>query len=192
MPVYNLFVKYETVTPVPADARMPLATKLTRDGVPVRAVTVRAAVPRIVVLPYVARDATLRDVPPIFLTEPSDERTETLRVLTEREFVPRVVAAFGIAVARVDAGRAVVARDVVPRVAVPRVAVARDAFVVRAVAVLRAEFTRAVVGIAVGAIGSAKTVRIDNNVEQIKNAPASKNIVPTAFLYASVIFLCVM
>ena len=40
----------------------------------------------------------------------------------------------------------------------------------------------------VGAIGSANTVRIDNKVEQIKNAPASKNTVPIAFLYASAIF----
>lgn len=39
-----------------------------------------------------------------------------------------------------------------------------------------------------GAIGSAKTARIDNNVEQTKNAPASKNTVPTAFLQQSAIF----
>ena len=180
-----MFVKYETETPLPADARIPLATILTRDGVPVRAATERAAVPRIVVLPDVVRETILRDVAPTFLTDPSDERTETLRVLTEREFVPRVVAGV-FAVARVDAVRAVVARDVVPRDVV-----ARELFTVRD-ALARAGFTRAVVGVAFGAIGSANTVRIDNNVEQIKNAPASKNIVPTAFLYASVIFLCVM
>jgi len=40
----------------------------------------------------------------------------------------------------------------------------------------------------IGAIGSAKTARIDSNVEQTKNAPASKNTVPTAFLQQSVIF----
>lgn len=38
---------------------------------------------------------------------------------------------------------------------------------------------------AVGAIGSANTARIDNNVEQTKNAPASKKTVPTAFLQQS-------
>lgn len=37
----------------------------------------------------------------------------------------------------------------------------------------------------VGAIGSANTARIDNNVEQTKNAPASKKTVPTAFLQQS-------
>jgi hypothetical protein len=37
----------------------------------------------------------------------------------------------------------------------------------------------------IGAIGSAKTERIDNNVEHVKNAPPSKNIVPTAFLQQS-------
>jgi hypothetical protein len=36
-----------------------------------------------------------------------------------------------------------------------------------------------------GAIGSANTERIDNNVEHVKNAPPSKNIVPTAFLQQS-------
>jgi len=36
-----------------------------------------------------------------------------------------------------------------------------------------------------GAIGSANTARIDTKVEQTKNAPASKNTVPIAFLHKS-------
>ena len=35
----------------------------------------------------------------------------------------------------------------------------------------------------VGAIGSANTTRIDNNVEHTKNAPISNNTVPSAFLH---------
>ena len=62
------------------------------------------------------------------------------------------------------------------------------AFVALRAAAVRAGLTFDV-ALCIGAIGSANTVRIDNNVEQIKNAPASKNTVPTAFLYASVIFL---
>jgi hypothetical protein len=41
----------------------------------------------------------------------------------------------------------------------------------------------------IGATGSANTARIDSTVEQTKNAPASKNIVPIAFLIEFAMFL---
>jgi hypothetical protein len=61
-------------------------------------------------------------------------------------------------------------------------AAARDVAFARGDAVLAAT-----VGVTTGAIGSANTARIDKNVEQTKNAPASKNTVLTAFLTKSAI-----
>ena len=96
-------------------------------------------------------------------------------------------------------GVVVVAREVTPRATVAElvVPVSRDTtfdVVVREVAGLadvrtllleRGDCTVFVVIVFVGAIGSANTARIDKNVEQTKNAPASKNTVPIAFLQCS-------
>lgn len=119
------------------------------------------------------------------------ERETTLR--DDVAVLPRAVV--------VRAELFVVARDVTERdgvvfevfaTLVVRDTVARDVFVARDVVVFRglarpvvvaaARGDWAVVGITVGATGSANTARIDNNVEHTKNAPASKNTVPTAFL----------
>ena len=102
---------------------------------------------------------------------------------------------------RVDVA-GVVARVAVEEVAVVRAATVRFAFEVARVAALvrlllrgfaREAPARVVAPVfdtvptagAVGAMGSAKTARIDNSVEQTKNAPASKKTVPMAFLQRS-------
>ena len=131
-----------------------------RDGVVVRATTLRVPVSR-----FVVRATTLRDVP-----------------------VPeRVVATVALLVARETTLRDA---DVFARDALFVVVRTRDAAVERAF--VRGDAARgdeaAPVGTTVGAIGSAKTARIDKNVEHTKNAPASKNTVPTAFLATPTIF----
>jgi len=123
-------------------------------------------------------------------------RERTLRAL---DAVVRVDARFAtLRAAFVDLAAAreadvvpTVARDVVARletvraVVAPRGLVAVDVFVLRGLA--RPVRALAACGVAatvctVGATGSANTARIDTNVEQTKNAPASKNTVPMAFL----------
>lgn len=155
--------------------RAALADAVERDAlfVATRETTLRDDVPRDVVAvrgdDVVARDdVAARDedavVPavPVAVRETA-ARDETLRAVVADD-VPRetVFAEFLRDVAARDA------RDVLP---------ARDACGV-ATAVWVAE---------IGAIGSAKTARIDNKVEQTKNAPANKNTVPTAFLQKSAI-----
>ena len=116
-----------------------------------------------------------------------------VRETTPREAVLRdalFVEATGVVAVRA-AVVFVVARDVTVRATFARVAVA--AFVVAredARGLVRDVPARPVaaadcVTISVGAIGSANTARIDNNVEQTKNAPASKKTVPMAFLQKS-------
>ena len=180
-------VKYETVTP-PVDARIPAPTRLTRDGVvAVRATTrwadARAEIPRIVVLLFaVVRDAIDRDAAllrtAVFTSvdSPFELRILTLRVETLRDGAVVRDAVFAV----VRDAVFVVARVVVVRASVRVFATVRPGAV-------RGVFARAGLFCA-GAIGSAKTARIDNNVEQIKNAPANRNTVPIAFLYAFVIF----
>jgi len=160
--------------------RIALPVKDTRDGLAVRERTLRATV-----LPVV-RDVAVAPV-----------RDTTLRDATLRDEL--FVAEFAVVVVRVAAEfeRAVVARDATLRdgVADDTVPVARDTVfaALRGVAVVRPVAPpRAVGAAAIGAIGSAKTARIDNNVEQTKNAPANKNTVPTAFLQKSAILRLVI
>ena len=132
-------------------------------------------------------------------------RDTTAREVTPREEV--LLAAAGLAV---DVEEVVLATLLAPDVAVvPRDTTARDVTlregleaVVVAVVVLEIvlpeprdvapEFLAepvvarcACVVSNSGAIGSAKTALIDKNVEQTKNAPASKKTVPIAFLHVS-------
>lgn len=118
------------------------------------------------------RDTTLRDVvardAPVLVAAVVPARDTTLRVVAARDAVVFVAVRATFVFATVFRGVARDARDV----AVP----ARDAWGVFSVL------------LSTGAIGSAKTARIDKNVEQTKNAPANKNTVPTAFLQQAVIF----
>lgn len=90
---------------------------------------------------------------------------EFVRDTTLRDATPRDAAAEFVAVV----GRAVFDADV------PRGLARPD----------RGDWVCAIMADAsmVGAIGSAKTTRIDNNVEHTKNAPINNNTVPSAFLY---------
>lgn len=152
----------------------------------VRDTTLRAELPRdVVARPVVA--AVVRDA--VALGRPD--------VVVVRDAVPLVV------VVRDVVGTAVAVRDTTPRdivaplvFAVPRettfddvpraVAVDGRAVDARTLPAARGDATADdVVTVAVGAIGSANTARIDNKVEQTKNAPASKNTVPIAFLTCS-------
>lgn len=152
----------------------------------VRDTTLRAELPRdAVARPVVA--AVVRDA--VALGRPD--------VVVVRDAVPLVV------VVRDVVGTAVAVRDTTPRdivaplvFTVPRettfddvpraVAVDGRAVDARTLPAARGDATADdVVTVAVGAIGSANTARIDNKVEQTKNAPASKNTVPIAFLTCS-------
>ena len=152
----------------------------------VRDTTLRAELPRdVVARPVVV--AVVRDA--VALGRPD--------VVVVRDAVPLVV------VVRDVVGTAVAVRDTTPRdivaplvFAVPRettfddvpraVAVDGRAVDARTLPAARGDATADdVVTVAVGAIGSANTARIDNKVEQTKNAPASKNTVPIAFLTCS-------
>ena len=152
----------------------------------VRDTTLRAELPRdAVARPVVA--AVVRDA--VALGRPD--------VVVVRDAVPLVV------VVRDVVGTAVAVRDTTPRdivaplvFAVPRettfddvpraVAVDGRAVDARTLPAARGDATADdVVTVASGAIGSANTARIDNKVEQTKNAPASKNTVPIAFLTCS-------
>ena len=193
--MYNLFDKYVYVLPdVALVPRMALPCNETRAvlaDVAVRADTPReadAVVPRDVVV----RDATLRgdaDTPRDVTALPRDAVVLAM---------PRdvAVARDGATVVPRDAdipdtaARDVVARDATERDAAVVVR-AVDAAVVRGLVrpdardvPARADCGAAAV-IFIGAMGSASTARIDTNVEQTKNAAASKNTVPTAFLQKS-------
>ena len=147
----------------------------------------------------VVRDTTLRDAPD------ADGRAVVVVFLRDVVIVGRPDVATrddAVAVPAATVG-VVVARDTTLRLAVvPR----GDVTVVVAFPreTIFAEFPRDVAGRdvrdvlparvawgvitlfwATGAIGSANTERIDKNVEQTKNAPASKNTVPIAFLNES-------
>lgn len=159
------------------DPRIALPCNDTRAGFAVRARTLRAVVAAVV------RDALLVAV-----------RDTTLRDATLRDALLDVVPRDALSVVpRDDATlpRAVVARDatlrdgadaVVADVVRETVLVAfRGVALLRDVAPVRADWAAS----GAGAMGSAKTARMDNSVEQTKNAPASKNTVPTAFLHTS-------
>lgn len=197
MPVYSALDRYVYVFVAALFPRIALPVRDTRDGVVVvRAITARDG-------DAVVRDTTLRDVLPRDVVA----RDEAVVVA-----VPRDAVAVGRAAAVVRDAVAVVVRDAVG-VTAPRDTVARDVtareFVVvpvvvprdtifadvlrddagradaRTFAPLRGDCTFAAGDTVTGAIGSANTARIDTNVEQTKNAPASKNTVPIAFLICS-------
>ena len=136
-------------------------TRAVLSDVAVRARTVRVDVFDVAVRAVVPRDVTPRD---------ADDVVDALFVVVRD-------AADG----RVDTPRETVAFDVVVRA----VDILRDDCVrpdVRAdAAFARGDWAVGTFGTAVGETGSAKTARIDKNVEHTKNAPASKNTVPTAF-----------
>lgn len=151
----------------------------------------------------VVRDTTLRVALP---------RDAVVRDDAVVAAVPRDTVALGRAEAVVRDAFAVVAGDVTGATA-PRDTVARDVTARELVAVLfavprdtmfadvlrddagradartfaplRGDCTFAAGDTVTGAIGSANTARIDTNVEQTKNAPASKKTVPIAFLICS-------
>ena len=171
--------------------RIALPCKETRAVVPARDTTLRDG---FVVRDTVVRDTTLR---PLVVALP---RETVFAVVRDADTLGRAVAVVvrdavavravvGVAVVRAVVPRDVTARDAVAVVVVPRdtvfVAVRRDvAFVLRGDAVpARVAWGPATtVDVAIGAIGSANTARIDTNVEQTRNAPANKNTVPIAFL----------
>lgn len=171
--------------------RIALPCNETRAVVPARDTTLRDG---FVVRDTVVRDTTLR---PLVVALPRDTVFAVVRdadtlgravVVVVRDAVA-VRAVVGVAVVRAVVPRDVTARDVVAVVVVPRdmvfVAVRRDVeFVLRGDAVpARVAWGPATtVDVAIGAIGSANTARIDTNVEQTRNAPANKNTVPIAFL----------
>lgn len=186
---------------------MALPWRETRDGVVVRDTTARDGLATFV---DVVRDTTLRDVFPrdAFVR---DVTTPVLRdavtdgrpppdVFVARDTVfvrapPGVTAARDAAVRDVTV-RAVVAEllfDVndVPRDTifddVPRDAATDGRAAERTVPDARGDASAPddVGTVFAGAIGSANTARIDNNVEQTKNAPANKNTVPIAFFTCS-------
>ena len=173
--------------------RIALPCKETRAVVPARDTTLRFVVARDA-FATVPRDTTLR---PLVVAVPRDTVFAVVRdadtlgravVVVVRDAVV-VRAGVGVAVVRAVVPRDVTARDAVAVVVVPRdtvfVAVRRDvAFVLRGDAVpARVAWGPATtVDVAIGAIGSANTARIDTNVEQTRNAPANKNTVPIAFL----------
>lgn len=203
--MYNLFCRYVYVLEFVAALlpRIALPVSETRAVVParettlrdafatfddvVRDTTLRAELPRDVVARPVVVAAVVRDA--VALGRPD--------VVVVRDAVPLVV------VVRDVVGTAAAVRDTTPRdivaplvFAVPRettfddvpraVAVDGRAVDARTLPAARGDATADdVVTVAVGAIGSANTARIDNKVEQTKNAPASKNTVPIAFLTCS-------
>ena len=176
--------------------RMALPCNETRAVVPARDTTLRFVVARDA-FATVPRDTTLR---PLVVAVPRDTVFAVVRdadtlgravivVVARVAAVVAVRAVVGVAVVRAVVPRDVTARDAVAVVVVPRdtvfVAVRRDvAFVLRGDAVpARVAWGPATtVDVAIGAIGSANTARIDTNVEQTRNAPANKNTVPIAFL----------
>ena len=173
--------------------RIALPCNETRAVVPARDTTLRFVVARDA-FATVPRDTTLR---PLVVAVPRDTVFAVVRdadtlgravVVVVRDAVV-VRAVVGVTVVRAVVPRDVTARDAVAVVVVPRdtvfVAVRRDvAFVLRGDAVpARVAWGPATtVDVAIGAIGSANTARIDTNVEQTRNAPANKNTVPIAFL----------
>ena len=172
-----MFDKYVYVFVDALDPRIALPCKETRDGLAARARTLRAVVAPVLRDAFVVpvRETTLRDATPrdaLFVVVAAVVARDEFAVVTREEFA---------ALAR-DA----TLRDGVAAVVVP---VARDTVFValRGVALLRpvAPARPDCAVIAAGAIGSAKTARIDTNVEQTKNAPANKNTVPIAFLQKS-------
>jgi hypothetical protein len=99
-----------------------------------------------------------------------------VRALDVRLATARVAVARGFALrTALVAVLATVAREVVPALR----GLARPD--VRAVLPARAAWGVAYAVSSTGAIGSAKTARIDKNVEHTKNAPANKKTVLTAF-----------
>ncbi len=157
----------------------------TRDAVVPRDTTLRDAVPRDAVVADVPRDAVA---------------VGRLDVVVARVADAVVVrAAVGVVAVRAVVARDVTPRDIVAELApfdVPRTTTLDVVFAVeredagradaRTFPELRADETDGVAdAVVTGAIGSANTARMDKNVEQTKNAPASKKTVPIAFFIYS-------
>jgi hypothetical protein len=178
--------------PVPVLPRIALPCKDTRALSAAVVVAVRARTLRVVAAPARVetvfaplRDTTLRlviVVPRVEITLFARGFAVAVRAVV-RALTFLLATARGFAFARAFvAVRATVAREV--------------AFELRGLARPDARgfaFARAAWGVAyavssTGAIGSAKTARIDKNVEHTKNAPASKKTVPTAFFNVSATF----
>lgn len=202
--MYNLFCRYVYVLEFVAALlpRIALPVSETRAVVPARETTLRDA---FATFDDVVRDTTLRaELPRDVVARPvvaavvrDAVALGRPDVVVVRDAVPLVV------VVRDVVGTEVAVRDTTPRdivaplvFAVPRettfddvpraVAVDGRAVDARTLPAARGDATADdVVTVAVGAIGSANTARIDNKVEQTKNAPASKNTVPIAFLTCS-------
>ena len=122
---------------------------------------VRVDTPRFDATPDAVRATTLRV--DVVRADVVEFVAPAARDATLRDATPRDAFAFVVAVV----GRADVAVDV------PR----GDARPERGEAVAAGAFSNT------GAIGSANTTRIDNNVEHTKNAPISNSTVPSAFLH---------
>ena len=156
---------------------MALPCNDTRDAVGVVFVAVRARTVRARVAGV--RDTTLRVVVRVFVVaRPVVVRDVTLRA------VPRdTVFAVARAGATFGAVRATVRFATLLR-GLARLGVRDVALPARGDCGAAADVTSII-----GATGSANTDRIDSTVEQTKNAPASKNIVPIAFLIEFAMFL---
>lgn len=190
--------------------RIALPCKETRAGVPARDITLRFATLRDA-FATVPRDTTLRPLAVVVGRVVVVRDAVALGRVDVVRDADAVVARVAFPVVPVrDAAAVVAARVVVVRAVVARVETERDGETVVADAVPRdtvfaalrrdVAFARGdavparvawgaatIADVAIGAIGSANTARIETNVEQTKNAPASKNTVPIAFLQKSVI-----
>lgn len=153
--MYNLFARYVYV--VDDDFLLPRIALPCNETRAWFDVAVRARTLRDVVV--------VRDAPVARDTTPRDVVVAVVRGLATvvRDATLRAVFADGVAVVPRDTTFDVARRDV---------------------ALVRGDCAVTIAPV-VGAIGSANTARIDNNVEQTKNAPASKKTVPTAFLQQS-------
>ena len=188
--MYNLFDKYEYVGDVvdALEPRMALPCRETRAFSAAVVVAVRARTLRVCVVAARDRAASARETTRRFAVSVARGDVVVVRDAVARGVTERADAAVrdaGVAVAVVRgfvAVRAIVRRDVTFDEDVARGLVRPGA---RAAG---ADCGAMIVVGSTGAIGSANVERIDINVEHTKNAPASKNIVPRAFLKESLIF----
>lgn len=189
--MYNLFDKYEYVGDVvdALEPRMALPCSETRAFSAAVVVAVRARTLRVCVVAARERAASARETTRRFAVSVVRGDVVVVRDAVARGVTERADAAVrdaGVVVAVVRgfvAVRAIVRRDVAFDEDVARGLVRPGA---RAAA--GADCGAMIVVVSTGAIGSANVERIDINVEHTKNAPASKNIVPRAFLKESLIF----
>lgn len=153
--------------------------RLFGDAAAVRAVTLRADVARDETGAVAVRDTTLRDA--TAREDVADGAAVVVRTfVAARDAFPRADTLRDDVVV---VGAALVVRATVAGAAFPRgLAMREDA---RDDAAARGDCAVICTASYTGATGSANTARIETNVEQTKNAPTSKNTVPTAFLQKS-------